>query len=302
MILGENRSAVVENIKNNVAKGDLNAKGELNDPVISSQETQRLIEQYLSDLHNPACNSRRMEARALITWNTYKVNRNTSITGMEKIADIAGSAIITSNHFNQLDSTVIRHMIRKKDKRRLYTVIEPSNLAMEGVLGLLMNYGDTIPLSSSYDYMRHDFMDLLRHAADEKSYILIYPEQEMWFNYRKPRPCKRGAFHFASKLNIPVIPCFTQIVEEGTLDTEEFYDVHYILHILDPIWPDPDKSDRQNSIDMARENERLWKECYEKVYHKKLDYEFDYWDIAGYIPEKKRPGSKFHEYALEGRG
>lgn len=35
-------------------------------------------------------------------------------------------------------------------------------------------------------------------------------------------------------------------------DTEEFKRVKYVLHILDPIYPDPEKSERDNSFDMMK--------------------------------------------------
>lgn len=286
MIIGDNRPAVIENIRKNVEAGNLNAKAELGDPVLTDDQKTGLIEKYMGELDDPQAERKRSRARYIIDWGMHRVNKQTVIDGLDKIADIDGGAILTSNHFNQLDNTVVKKMIRKKDKRRVYTVIQEANLAMDGLIGLLMNYGDNIPLCDSYDYMRHDFMELLQKVIDEKNYILIYPEQEMWFNYRKPRPCKRGAYHFASQLHCPVIPCFVEIIDLDTMDTDEFMDVRYVIHILDPIYPDPEKTDRQNSIDMAKRNEELWKEAYEKAYGKPLVYAFDYSDIAGYIPPK----------------
>ena len=87
--------------------------------------------------------------------------------------------------------------------------------------------------------MRHDFVDLLRQVVEQKDYILIYPEQEMWFNYRKPRPCKRGAYYYASKLGVPVISCFTEVQDLDTMDDDHFKNVQYTLHILDPIFRIP---------------------------------------------------------------
>ena len=46
----------------------------------------------------------------------------------------------------------------------------------------------------------------------------------------------------------------------------------YTLHILEPIYPDPALSVVENVSAMKAENERVWKECYEKVYGIKLAY------------------------------
>ena len=39
-------------------------------------------------------------------------------------------------------------------------------------------------------------------------FILIYPEQSLWWNYEKPKPLKNGAYKIASRSNVPVIPIF----------------------------------------------------------------------------------------------
>lgn len=284
MILGANRPAVIEHIKANVEAGKLNAKGELDDPVLSDQEKTELLERYFEEQRKPSSAKKRNRAMHVIDWATKSVNRSTRIEGLDKIRSIQGGAIITSNHFNQLDNTVVRHMIHAKDRHKVYTVIQESNMAMDGLFGMLMNYGGNIPISNSYDYMRHGFMDELQKVIDQKDYILIYPEQEMWFNYRKPRPCKRGAFHFASQLQVPVIPCFVEIIDLPDMDDENFHKVRYVIHVLDPLYPDPNKTHRQNSIEMAAANDRAWKEAYEKAYGKPLTADFDYSDIAGYVP------------------
>ena len=62
-------------------------------------------------------------------------------------------------------------------------------------------------------------MEAIDVLVKKKSYILIYPEQYMWWNYKKPRPFKDGAFRFACKHNCPVVPCFITIE-----DSKEFKD------------------------------------------------------------------------------
>ncbi|MDO4376373.1 MAG: 1-acyl-sn-glycerol-3-phosphate acyltransferase, partial [bacterium] len=52
-------------------------------------------------------------------------------------------------------------------------------------------------------------------------------------------------------------------------------------HVLKPIYQDANKTVKQNSKDMAETDYNQKKECYEKVYHKKLTYDFSYDDIAG---------------------
>lgn len=283
MIIGADRPAVIENIKKHVEENHLNEKAELDDPEVNEEERKALIHKYLDQKHKPGYEKNARMARTAIKYYGKALNRKTTVKGLEKIKDIDGAAIITCNHFNQIDNTVIKTAMAKKDNHKVKTVIEETNLAMDGFFGFLMNYGDTIPISMDYDYIRNEFVNLLQEAVDEKDYIVIYPEQEMWFNYKRPRPGKRGAYYFASKLGVPVISLFVEMEDLPTKDTDEFYNVKYTVHVLDPIYPDSKLSDRKNSIAMLKKDDEQRISKYEELYRKKIDAPFSYDDIAGYI-------------------
>ena len=135
----------------------------------------------------------------------------------------------------------------------MFIVSQDTNFAMKGFLGFLMRYADEIPVSKDKDYMeRHFYRTLNNLLVNKKEYILIYPEQEMWFNYRKPRPPKRGAYFYAAKFNVPIISCFVEMKDMDKDDTEEFKRVKYVLHILDPIYPDPEKKTKHYSLGMKQ--------------------------------------------------
>ena len=146
----------------------------------------------------------------------------------------------------------------------------------------MQRYADTMPVSSIRWFMEKEFPAQIKSALDNNSFVLIYPEQEMWFNYRKPRPPKRGAYHFAAKLNVPVISCFVEIIDTDEKDTDEFYKVKYRLHILDTLYPSSEKSAKENSIELCQKDYALKKEAYERIYSKPLHYRFEKEDIAGW--------------------
>ena len=223
------------------------------------------------------------EARRIVDFITFGVNANTKVVGAEKIKHIKSGAIITSNHFNPVDTTIIRYGIKKARRYRMFIVSQDTNFAMKGFLGFLMRYADEIPVSKDKDYMeRHFYRTLNNLLVNKKEYILIYPEQEMWFNYRKPRPPKRGAYFYAAKFNVPIISCFVEMKDMDKDDTEEFKRVKYVLHILDPIYPDPEKNERDNSFDMMKKDYEQKKAAYEQIYKRPLDYAFSDSDIAGW--------------------
>ncbi len=112
--------------------------------------------------------------------------------------------------------------------------------------------------------------------------MLIYPEEEMWFNYRLPRPCKRGAYQFAHELDVPVISCFTIMHDTSIKDNDEFNKVNYILNINKVIYLEINETIKSDSINMANIDYESKKKVYENAYNKKLIYKFDIKDIAGW--------------------
>ena len=282
MIIGKDREAVIENIRRASSTGDFNCKVENNDPVLSGKETKAITERYMSDRTAFSFRVKSFIARQIANILTWYINRSTEITGFDKLPEFTGGAIITSNHFSPLENTVIRLLVRKCGKKRLNIVSQATNLAMPGIIGFLMNYADVIPLSDDLHYMQRDFTSVLSELFSKNEAVLIYPEQEMWFNYRKPRPVKRGAYYYSAKLNVPVISCFVEINDLKEKDTENFFKVKYVLHILGVLYPDKDKSVRNNSIELSEKDYQLKKDAYERIYGKPLDYRFEDSDIAGW--------------------
>lgn len=286
MILGKSRQTVIENIKAAAAVEDFYRKVEIDDPVLTPSEEKEITDRYLRTHENVSFRFKSFFARKIANIGTALFNKNTEIVGEVDPETLKNGAIITSNHFSQLENTVIRHYIRRNGLKRLNTVSQVTNFATTGIVGFLMNYADTIPLSKDMRYLTRDFIGVLEKLMQRREVVLIYPEQEMWFNYRKPRKLKRGAYHFAARLEKPIISCFVEIIDLERLDTSEFRKVKYRLHILGVIYPDSEKSAKENSEDMCKADYELKKEAYEKAYGKPLTYDFETSDIAGWLGDK----------------
>ncbi len=286
MILGEDRLAVIENIENAVKEKKFNKKVELNDPELTPAEEKKIIQEYLKKQKYEKYRVESIIVKRIINFETSVQNWTTKIIGIENAKGIKTGAIITSNHFNQLDSLIIRNLVKKLRKRNLYTVGHATNLAMNGLVGFIMNHSNIIPLHTNVNYMVNEFSNSIAKHLKKKHYILIYPESEMWFNYRKPRELKTGAYYYAAKNNVPIISCFVEMIDTNEKETEDFYKVIYKLHVLPTIYPDPNKTLRENRMDMMKIDYLQKKEAYEKAYNKKLDYAFDTTDIAGWIPKE----------------
>ena len=101
----------------------------------------------------------------------------------------------------------------------------------------------------------------------------------MWWNYRKPKPLKPGAFSFASKNQVPVLPIFITMKDSDVLGEDGYYVQEYTIHIGEPIKPNPEFNVRENTEYMLKENERIWQEIYEKEYQIPLEYTSETFEI-----------------------
>lgn len=283
MIIGENRQAVIANIKAFAESGEFHRKVELNDPVLTDGQSRAITENYVENRNRLPFKAKTVLGVGLAKTAARLINKDTKIVGLEKIPKDLGGVLITSNHFSPLENTVIRHLTNILGRKKLGIISQTSNFAMTGPIGFLMNYADTIPISTDPRYLARNFLSVLKERLVEKrEAILLYPEQEMWFNYRKPRPPKKGAYFYAAKLNIPIISCFVEMIDLEEDDTPEFKKVRYVLHVLDVLYPDESKTAKENTEYLAERDYWLKKTCYETVYGKELTYTFENADIAGW--------------------
>ncbi len=286
MIIGGNKAEVVENIRKNAEDGNYNLKTEVNDPNMTAEQKTQLALQYARNRGTVGYWLKNRLAMSFLYVFDLFLNRHTRVEGLENLDDIRGGAIVTSNHFNPLDNTVVRETMRRGGQGRMYTVVQETNLAMTGFLGFIMNYVDNIPISKSKKYTSEFFDPMIAQILARGDKVLIYPEQEMWFNYRKPRPPKRGAYYYAALNDVPVISCFVEIQDLPEQETEEFYKTRWVMHVLPPIYPDPQKDVRTNSLEMMEKDYRQKTAAYEAAYGKKLTYVNERGDVAGWIAKE----------------
>ena len=160
-------------------------------------------------------------------------------------------------------------------KKRLWKVIREGNYTnAPGAFGLILRNCNTLPLSSNTETMKK-FLKSMKILLDRGEKVLVYPEQGMWWNYRKPRPCKNGAFRFAVTSKVPIIPFLITMEDSDYLDADGFAVQAYTVNILPPIYPKDNLSKSENIEYLKNENYRLWKNCYEAFYKTPLTYSSD---------------------------
>ena len=197
------------------------------------------------------------------------------INGIENLQNVETGAMITCNHFNPFDGFAIEKVFRisgQSKKKKLYKVIREGNYTnFPGLYGFFFRNCDTLPLSSNKKTMV-EFMKAVDTILQRKDFILIYPEQSMWWNYRKPKPLKDGAFKLAARNNAPVIPIFITMEDSDIIGEDGFPVQEYIINIEEPIYPDENLSEKENTEIMKNKNAQVWKKVYESFYKIPLEY------------------------------
>lgn len=199
------------------------------------------------------------------------------IKGIEHFQSLDSGAIITCNHFNAFDSFAIQMAYEASGhkKRKLYRVIREGNYTnFPGFYGMLMRNCNTFPLSSNLQTMKK-FIEAVEIVLKEGHFVLFYPEQSMWWNYRKPKPLKNGAYKFAAMNHVPVLPCFITMQDSDIIGEDGFYVQEYTIHVSEPIVPEETKPKNENTEYMKQKNYEVWKQIYEETYHEPLSYTCD---------------------------
>lgn len=174
--------------------------------------------------------------------------------------------IITCNHISKFDSFAIRHAVTND---YMYVATEDNN--WPGKLGHLARHTGFLPLSNKLSLLRK-FNEAMEYYLEKKhKKILIYPEQAMWRDYKKPRPLKNGAFHYAAKHNAAVLPVFITFRNSGVFENGVEI-LYYTINILKPILPKSELNKQENINYLRTENYNEWKDCYEKTYSIPLEY------------------------------
>jgi 1-acyl-sn-glycerol-3-phosphate acyltransferase len=195
------------------------------------------------------------------------------VRGIENFSKVEGGKIVTCNHFSVTDNYAVWVALREAmGGRYLYKVIREGNYTNPPKpFGLFMRHCNTLPLSSQTATMKK-FLSAVKTLLSRGETILIYPEQSMWWNYRKPKPLQDGAFTLALRNKAPIVPIFITMEDSDVLDSDGFFVQEYTVHILPAIYPDESLSKSEAKEAMKKENYEAWVRVYEDFYKKPLVY------------------------------
>ena len=189
----------------------------------------------------------------------FKVVGKENLKGVKK-------AIITTKHINNMDSILIKRAV---GHNKLRITVAPFN-NYKSLLGKCMRGAGVMPIGESLPSLRH-FSKAVTQYLGKNNYILFYPEGSLWWCYEKPRPLIDGAYFYAVKNNVPIIPMFFTF-KNIKKKKNGIYKKQFILHIGKPIHPKDNLSSKENIAYLKEQNLAFNIKTYEDFYGKKLEY------------------------------
>ncbi len=195
------------------------------------------------------------------------------IIGTENLPDKKQGAIVTCNHFNPLDNfAVLKGLMPSLKKGRFWKVIREGNYTNPPKgFDMFMKYGDTLPISRNRKTM-HNLMQAIDILLKRGDKVLVYPEKALWWNYRKPRPFKIGAYKFAVSAGVPVIPMFITMEDSDKIGGDGFPIQAYTIHIGELLKADENLTQKENINMLMEKNYQFCVDTYEKFYNTKLKF------------------------------
>lgn len=174
---------------------------------------------------------------ALLVPFIVLVSHATRIKGKRNLHTLKNSgAIIVPNHVLYLDCMIAAQCAYPK---KMYLHVMEGSMKIP-VLRHLMKALGGMPIPTKVSAKRA-FITETNKILKEKKFVCVYPEAALWPYYEKIRPFKSGAFHFAVKNNVPVVPiCINFRKQRGLLKKLKVRAKFVTVHIGKPIYANPD--------------------------------------------------------------
>lgn len=187
------------------------------------------------------------------------------VKGRKNLRKVKG-AITVSNHVSYLDTLIVKETF---GFGRVY-LTGASHNSKRGVGGKILRLGGFLPLNGTFEAYKN--LDAaISELLKKGKFVHFNPEQAMWVDYEKPRPMKIGAFRFAVKNNVPVVPMFIQF-RKSRVRRAVGVTPAVTVQVMPPLYGDPDLPVRERAEDLRKRTEAAYRAQYEKYYKRKLTY------------------------------
>jgi len=186
----------------------------------------------------------------------------TEVVGRENLAALKGKgSIVCCNHVNKLDCVAVKYACRPHET--YMTAAEFNN--MEGFLGDMMRLGGMMPMGTSFSAQKN-FDSAVGKILGDGGFVTFFPERAEWWGYEKPRPLLPGAYHYAVKFGVPVVPVFITFRETSASRADRKGLKQFVVNIAPPIYPDEKLDDAGKRKYLMDKNAEVWQKIYDDFY------------------------------------
>ena len=163
----------------------------------------------------------------VVTWFA----QGARVEGKENLRAVRGGAISVCNHVHTLDTLMVKNALGPF--RTFHT--GSYYLLKRGVLGRIFKAGGFLPVGTRFRDIKN-LQDAVGELVARGKIVNFYPEHALWPQYEKLRPFQSGAFRYAAKFGVPVLPLFIEF-RETKLRRLLHGKKKVILHILPAVDP-----------------------------------------------------------------
>lgn len=182
-----------------------------------------------------------------------KIVYDLKIEGKENLKKLKSGAITVSNHVLVLDCAMIGLAC---GKRKIYYTTEEGSFKIPFVRKLIKLLR-AIPIPKSIQNKKY-FMKAINETIKKGNIVHFYPEAALWPYYKKIRNFKNGAFDFAVKNKVPVVPMVFAFREAKGIRKLFKRKQDVTLTILEPI-----DCEKKNVLELKKEIHEAMENCLE---------------------------------------
>ena len=188
------------------------------------------------------------------------------VEGKKNLRAVKGGAISVCNHVHEMDTLLVK--LALGGFRTFHT--GSYYLLKKGWAGRIFKSGGFLPVGQTVKDLQN-LTNAVETLLAKGKIVNFYPEHALWFRYEKVRPFKLGAFRFAAKAGVPVIPVFIEF-RETRIRKKLKMQKKVALHILPAVMPQGEGPIRVRAEKLGERVYEAMKGEYERVYQKPMVY------------------------------
>ena len=167
------------------------------------------------------------------------------IEGRENLENINTGKITVSNHVHPMDCTMVG--LANCPKKTFFTSLE-TNFKIPDVRRIIKLL-NAVPIPQNIEYTKK-FMNSIDNLLQNGKTVHFYPEGSLWPHYDKIRHFKNGAFDFAVRNNVPVMPMVIKFNKPKKISNIIKTKTTITLVVKEPIYPNTTLNRKDAVLDL----------------------------------------------------